>query len=61
MQTFWLPSIHSVNRGTKAALKPPQSKRSAKFVDGRQARQRLDCGGFSAALRVCSMFDVPRS
>ena len=33
----------------KAALKPPQSRRFAEFAAAWQSRQRLDCGGFSAA------------
>ena len=41
---------------TKAALKAPQSKRFAKFEEARRARQRLDCGGFSAAFARRSVF-----
>ncbi len=33
----------------KAALKTPHSKRSAKSGDAGRSRQRLECGGFSAA------------
>ena len=36
----------------RAALKPPQSKRFAIDGNRRAARQRLDYGGFSAALRL---------
>ncbi len=39
----------AVLTGGKAVLKPPHSKRFAKFGDIRQSRQRLDCGGFSTA------------
>ena len=31
-------------------MNAPQSKRFAKFRVARQSRQRLDCGGFSAAI-----------
>jgi hypothetical protein len=34
----------------KAALEPPQSKRFARSGGASHSRQRLDCGGFSAAL-----------
>jgi len=33
----------------KAVLKSPQSKRSAQFESVRLARQRLECGVFTAA------------
>src|SRR5215471_5793917 len=36
----------------KAALKPPHSKRFAQFLGAWQPRQRLECGGFSAAFRM---------
>jgi hypothetical protein len=39
----------TLNSMRKAAVNTPQSKRSAKFKGPRQSRQRLDCGGFSAA------------
>lgn len=33
----------------KAAVNAPQSRRCARFEDAGQARQRLECGGFSNA------------
>ena len=33
-----------------AVLKPPHSKRFAKFGADKQSRQRLECGGFSTAV-----------
>jgi hypothetical protein len=33
----------------RAALKPPQSRRFAQYASVQRSRQRLDCGGFSAA------------
>jgi hypothetical protein len=38
-----------MNRGAKAVLKPPQSKRFARFEGASQSQERLDCGGFSTA------------
>jgi hypothetical protein len=33
----------------KAAVNAPQSRRFARFSEARWSRQRLECGGFSAA------------
>src|SRR5437016_1038230 len=38
----------------KAALKAPRSRRFAKFGNAWRARQRLDCGAFSAAFPLSS-------
>jgi hypothetical protein len=47
----WFDFIQSrpMNRKAKAALKSPQSRRFATSVCTWQTRERLDCGGFSAA------------
>ena len=45
-------NVPLAKRGAKAALKSPQSKRFATSDCVWPARQRLDCGGFSAAFRA---------
>ena len=43
-----MPEIGRIEKA-KAVLKTPHSKRFARFVDAQQARQRLECGAFTAA------------
>ena len=38
-----------MNHGSKAVLKPPQSRRSARFEAVVEVAKRLDCGAFTAA------------
>ena len=43
-----MPEIGRIEKA-KAVLKTPHSRRFARFVDTEQARQRLECGAFTAA------------
>ncbi len=55
-----MAQLHTAAFREKAAVNAPQSRRFAKFNDAGQARQRLECGGFSTALAEGYAFIKPR-
>jgi hypothetical protein len=55
---FWMTRKARVR--AKAAVNAPQSKRFAKFAASAPTRQRLDCGGFSAAFARTGAIECPQ-
>jgi hypothetical protein len=61
---FWIvkiilktPPFIPVCQRSRAALKPPQSRRYARFENRVTVATRLDCGGFSTAFCTPTMIN----